>query len=108
MYERADETLLEGARKSGLSLDLGETGRFAYTAPQSSKPSGISEGDKLNLQLGAVSIADRLREVTLSWTAEGGFQSRPRVGEKSDDPDLLVARMVKSIIRSIRIKNTEV
>jgi hypothetical protein len=108
MYERADEMLKDGDQKTGLSIELSETANFRYRTPQATDVRGFSIGDVVNLQIGAVSVEERLREVTLSQTAEGGFTSRPRVGDRQEDPDRTLANKLKSVIRSIRSRNSEV
>lgn len=100
LYARADETLFENGPKTGLSITLAETANFAYG-------SAYKVGDRVTLDVGGLLITERLQECTLSWTADGGFVSRPRVGERSDDPDRTLAKRVVQLARTIRNRNTE-
>ena len=100
MYARADETLKENAAKTGFSVDFSETKNFRYGEK-------FLVGDTITLAVGGVTRTDRLSEVTLSWTADGGFVSRPRVGDRNDDPDKSLATWVRKIARSIRTRNSD-
>lgn len=99
MYERIDETLLENAARSGLSVELSEAKNFV------ARPGKIWIGDQVTMGLAGQLITDRLHEVTLSWTASEGKVTRPRIGDWSDDPDRKLARIVRNITRKLRISN---
>lgn len=96
MYERIDETLKEGAAVSGLSVELSETSQFI------ARPGKIWIGDTVNMKLAGVTITDRLQEVTLSSTASGGKETRPRIGDWNDNPDVKLAKIVARIARGLR------
>lgn len=100
MYQRIDEVLLEGAEKAGLALTLSETANFQYGK-------NFSIGDKLTINIGAGQMVERLEEATLSWTRDGGFISRPRFGEKTDDPNAQVLGLIRKIARAMMIPKTE-
>lgn len=100
MYKRIDEILLDGAEKAGLALTLSETANFQYGK-------NFSIGDKLTVNVGAGQMVERLEEATLSWTRDGGFISRPRFGEKTDDPNAQVLGLIRKIARSLMIPKTE-
>ena len=100
LYARADETITENAARSGLSVEFGEAGNFQYGRH-------FKVGDRVTLEVGGVSISDRLTECTLSWTKDGGFEARPRVGARSEDPSRTLANAVMRIARGIRNRNAE-
>lgn len=100
IYKRIDETLAEGAEKAGLALTLSETKNFAYGK-------NFSIGDRLTVNIGTGQMVERLEEATLSWTKEGGFISRPRFGEKNDDPNAQTLGLIRKIARSLMIPKTE-
>lgn len=99
MYARIDETLAENAAKSGMTVELSETGSFM------ARPGKLWIGDQVTMELAGIEVTERLQEVTLSWTASGGRVSRSRVGDRSDDPDRKLAQIIRSITRKLRIAN---
>jgi len=101
MYERADETIAEGGAKSGLTVELSEAANFQ------ARPGKIWIGDQLTMSLGGINITERLQEVTLSETASGGYTSRPRIGDRSDDPDVKLGKIVRNVLRKLRIANSQ-
>ena len=100
MYARADETLAENAARSGLSITLAETKNFAYGKM-------FQIGDVITLDVGGVQLTERLEEVVLSSTVGEGFEVRPRVGERQDDADVKLSKIVARIARAIRNRNAE-
>jgi hypothetical protein len=98
---RGDAALLEGAPKTGLSMDLAETGSFRYGV-------AVNVGDQVTTRLvpGAPPITDILREVSLTWTADEGLIITPVVGERTDDPNQTFARAVSSVARAVRNINS--
>ena len=101
MYARLDETLAEASGSSGLSVDFSETANFIV------EPGKIWVGDQVTMTLAGVTITERLQEATLSSTAGEGVVTRPRIGERSDDPDRALGNLINRIARSIRSRNTE-
>lgn len=101
MYERIAETLKEGAATSGLSVTLSETDNFI------ARPGKIWIGDTVSMKLAGRTITERLEEVTLSSTASGGKETRPRVGGWNDDPDVKLAKIVRNMARRLRIFNAD-
>lgn len=101
MYERIDETLLEGAAKSGMSVELSETGSFI------ARPGKLWIGDTVSMKLAGQTVTDKLQEVTLSSTASGGKVTRSRVGDWNDSPDVKLAKIVRGIARKLRITNAD-
>jgi len=50
-----------------------------------------------------VTITDKLRECTLSWSVDDGLRATPAVGDiTSDDPTRAVARIVAALQRRVR------
>jgi hypothetical protein len=101
MYARLDETLAEASGTSGMSVDFSETANFAV------RPGKIWVGDQVTMSIAGVTVTERLQEATLSSTAGDGFLTRPRIGDKSDDPDRKLGTLINRIARSIRSRNTE-
>lgn len=98
---RGDAALLEGAPKTGLTMELAETGPFKYGI-------AVSVGDRVTTRLvpGAPAITDILREVSLTWTASDGLIITPVIGERADDPNQTFARAVASVARAVRNINS--
>lgn len=103
MYDaRGDALLAEQRATAGLRLSLAETDTFRYGQH-------LTVGDQVTTQLvpNADPITDILREATISWSAHPGPDQPaltvvPVVGERSDDPDRILARAVTSIARAVR------
>jgi hypothetical protein len=102
LYERLDETLAESSGSSGMSVEFMETANFVV------RPGKLWVGDQLTMSVAGVTVTERLQEATLSSTASEGFVTRPRIGDKSDDPDRRLGTLVNRIARSIRSRNTEI
>lgn len=102
MYARLDETLAEASGTSGMSVEFSQTDNFVV------RPGKIWVGDQVTMSVAGVTVTERLQEATLSSTASEGFVTRPRIGDKSDDPDRKLGTLVNRIARSIRSRNTEI
>lgn len=95
--ERAQERLAEGAAKTSLKVELIETGAFRYGV-------AFDLGDKVSVQpAGAAVITDRVREVEIDWSADGGLLVTPRVGEWTDD--IATASLWKAVRTALRRVN---
>jgi hypothetical protein len=93
---RGAETLTEAAPKAGLKVTLAETSTFRYGK-------ALNVGDRVRLEVGpGVVVEDVLREAVLSWTRADGLEVTPVVGERTDDPDNVLARAVASLGRGLR------
>lgn len=90
--DRANETLAEGAPLAGLSLELSETKHFRYGG------SGLRVGDRVTAMIRGKAFTDVLREVRLSWD-KAGDQATPVVGERTDDPDVALAKRLRALQR---------
>jgi len=101
MYERIDEILVEGAAVSGMNVTLSETANFI------ARPGKIWVGDTVSMNLAGQTITEKLQEVTLSSTASGGKETRPRIGDYNDNPDVKLAKIVRNMGRRLRILNAE-
>jgi hypothetical protein len=96
---RGQEVLDEGAAKTGLQIQLHQTKNFRYGA-------GLHVGDQVTLELAnGVQITDFLTEALLSWTREEGWRAIPRVGERPESSDTIVARAIKALARTIQNAN---
>lgn len=94
LYVRGQEILDEGAAKYGLAVTFAETDGFRYGK-------SVRVGDTVTAQLGSVPITDTLTEALLSWTRDDGWKVEPRVGDKSDDTDRRLGRLISKIGRSV-------
>lgn len=90
--ERATETLAEGAPLSGLSLELSETPHFRYGGD------GLRIGDRVPASINGQLFTDTLREVQLSWAKDGDLAT-PIIGERTDDPDVKLAKRLRDLKR---------
>lgn len=99
IYSRLDETFAENGEKAGLDITLSETANFRYGK-------ALKVGDTVSIVVGGRTFTETLNEATISWTADGGFVTRPRVGEHSDDADTGLLKVIRSIARSIQNRNT--
>lgn len=100
LYSRLDETFAETAEKSGLEITLAETENFRYGR-------SVKVGDTVTIIVAGRTITETLTEVTLSWTASGGYQTRPRIGSYTDSTDSSIIAAIRAIARSINNRNTE-
>lgn len=98
LYSRLDETFTENSEKAGIDITLSETANFRYGQ-------SLKVGDTVTIIVGGRTFTETLNEATLSWTADGGFVTRPRVGEHSDDADVGFLKVIRSIARSIQNRN---
>jgi hypothetical protein len=89
---RASESLGEGAPMAGLSLELSETEHFRYGGD------GLNRGDLVTALINGQPYADTLREVRLSWD-KGGDTATPVIGERTDDPDTMLAKRIRALQR---------
>lgn len=87
---RMDEVLAEGAPKNGLALTLANTKSAIYGTH-------YRVGDKVTIQAGALQVTDTLQSAKFSWTRENGLVVTPEVGERTDDPDLQLAKKVRKL-----------
>ena len=91
---RMDEVLAEGAPKNGLALTLANTKSAIYGTH-------YRVGDKVTVQAGVMDITDTLQSAKFSWTRESGLVVTPEVGERTDDPDLQLAKKVRKLSQDI-------
>jgi hypothetical protein len=96
--ERAAETFVETAAKSGLSVKFSETSVFRYGGP-----GGVHVGDQVRLEVGdGLVIQDTLRSASLSWTRDGGLEVTPAIGDISDNTDRQFARALANVAAGVR------
>lgn len=94
---RMQAALAAGALKAGLSATLSETEVFRYGG------AGVHVGDRLTVNLGlGASVTDVLRETTLTASTDDGYDATPVIGERRDDPDVLLGRAVSAALRTQR------
>lgn len=90
--DRAGEVLAEGAPMAGLSLELSETEHFRYGGQ------GLRVGDRVTAIIRGQTFTDVLREARLSWDSAGDVAT-PVLGERTDDPDLNLAKRIRALQR---------
>lgn len=96
---RGQETLADGAAKSGLAVALSQTANFRYGY-------SVRVGDRVRLALAnGITIDDVLREATLSWTQDDGWKATPKIGERSGSADVTIARTIKRLATYIMNQN---
>lgn len=96
---RGDEALTQNAAKAGLHVELGETATFRYGGP------GVHVGDHVTVEVApgtGITVDDVLREATLSWTAQEGLKVTPTIGDRADDPNKILMRVITAALRAIR------
>ena len=86
----------EAAQKNGFSVELAESGDFAYGGS-----AGVHVGDQVTIDIGGQTITDILREALINWDREGGFKATPTVGEVAT-ADTQLAGFITKIARSLR------
>jgi hypothetical protein len=98
MAERAAETFIETAGKTGLSVKLSETSVFRYGGF-----GGIHVGDQVQVEVGGgLIITDTLRSASLSWTRDGGLEVEPAIGDFSDNTDRIYAQALAAVAAGVR------
>lgn len=95
LQSRANEALAEGAPKSGFAVKLSETEHFQYGKD------GLVVGAQVTIAIGLTTRTDILREVTLSYTRDDGYDATPVVGDISDSPDRIIANFLARLKKGI-------
>ena len=80
--------LADGAPKSGLSLTLSETEQFSFG------PGGYERGDLITVVSNGATFSERITSADLAETATAGVTVTPQVGERTDDPDRVLAEAI--------------
>lgn len=95
LYKRGQETLDEGAAKTGLSLELSSTKNFRYG-------SSITVGSKVSIALSPdFVVTDVVTEATLSWTQSDGWKTTPKVGDRADDVTSKMLAQIRKLTRRL-------
>jgi hypothetical protein len=94
--ERGTEALAEGAPTTGFKVELAETETFRYGGTH-----GVRVGDQVTLNIGGRTVTDILREVTVSWTRDGGLVVSPSAGGFESDPTVRLAKFVGRSLRRV-------
>jgi hypothetical protein len=92
---RAQESLTEGVRRSGFSVDLSDTAHFQYGMD------GLVVGAMVTVQIGIATRTDILREVTLTWSRDEGLKTTPTIGNISDSPDRSIANFLARMKKGV-------
>ena len=93
---RGDEFLAQSAAKAGISLNLQEGEVFRYGGE------GVHVGDKVAVEISPGSVVtDVIRSATLSLS-QNGLTVTPIVGERTDDPNVLLVKKVSQALKASR------
>lgn len=92
---RTNETLTDGAPKSGFSIQLSESDAFQYGKH------GLMVGAMVTLSVGGVQRTDILREVTMTYQHAEGVTVTPAVGDIQDNPDRAIANFLARLKQSV-------
>jgi len=97
MDDRGREALAENGPKSGVEIQLADSGIFQYG------PGGFRVGDRIPINLGnGVTVTEVLRECTLEWVSPTYAKVEPQVGEIVNQPDAVLRKQVAALARSKR------
>jgi hypothetical protein len=92
---RGQQSLDDGAPKAGLSMTLAQTKNLRYGK-------SVSVGDKATFKVGPnFQITDVLTEAVMSWTADDGWKVTPKVGDREDTSDTMIATALRRMARWI-------
>lgn len=97
MDEAGNKALDAAGPTSGFKLELSETQAFHYGGTD-----GVHVGDQVSVDLGGQVFTDVLREADLSWKVEDGLKISPTVGERTDDPDVVLAKKLAALSKGVR------
>lgn len=95
LQTRATEGLTEGEPKAGFAIQLSESANFRYGKH------GLVVGARVTVRIGDITHTDILREVTLSYTRDGGLVTTPIVGDIADSPDRTIANFLARLKKGI-------
>ena len=87
--------LEEKIPRSGFTVKLAETQTFRYGHD------GLVVGARITISVGGVTRTDYLREVTMTYTRDGGVQVAPVVGDIQDSPDRKLGQFLARLQKSI-------
>jgi hypothetical protein len=91
----AQENLDENAPKSGFGVSLSETEHFQYGKD------GLVVGAMVTIDLGFITRTDILRECTLSFTRDDGYEATPIIGDINDNPDRAIGKFLARLKKGI-------
>lgn len=92
--------LSEGAPSSGVAVTLSETETFHFGGAD-----GIQLGESVTIQAAGQPFTDRVTECKFSLTKDG-FKVDPIVGNKTDDPDRMLAEAIARLAGAQRRLST--
>lgn len=94
---RGDEFLAKAAAKAGIALTLQEGEVFRYGGD------GIHVGDRVPVEISPGNvITDVVRTAILSLSEADGVGALPVVGERTDDPNVLLVKQVSKALTGLR------
>ncbi|KDA05566.1 hypothetical protein DC31_13945 [Microbacterium sp. CH12i] len=89
------DELADRSGKAGFTADLLESSWFSF-------PDGYRLGDRVNIEVGALSVDDVITQVVISDDPENGFRVKPTVGLATADPQEQLLALVKKISTQVR------
>lgn len=92
---RLAQALADGAPRSGISLTLADTPSLRYGRD-------LLVGDTVSVDIDGQTYTDTLRSARLTWDPSAGLQVVPQIGERSDDPDEQLGRLIGRVLRDQR------
>lgn len=95
------EALLEGAGKSGLWMELSETDTFHFGGAD-----GIQLGDIVTIKASGQTFTNQVSEAMLTFTRDDGLKVTPMIGQREDDPDVVLANTLARVSKAIRTLST--
>jgi hypothetical protein len=97
MDEAGREALVENGITNGVSITLAESDIFRYG------PGGFHVGDKVPIKVtDDITITEVIRECTLEWVSPDYARVTPVVGDKTNEPERVIAQRLKALARAQR------
>ena len=92
---RLAQALAEGAPRSGISLTLADTPSLRYGRD-------LLVGDTVSVDIDGQTYTDTLRSARITWDSAAFLRVVPQIGERSDDPDEQLGRLIGRVLRDQR------
>jgi hypothetical protein len=101
MSQASATGLVDGAARASLELQLAETVSFHFGGSD-----GIQLGDTITVLASGQKFTNQVTEAQLVFTRDKGFTATPLVGQRSDDPDVVLARALANVATALRNLST--
>jgi hypothetical protein len=97
MDEEGQKALVENGITNGVSITLAESDLFRYG------PGGFHVGDRVPIKVtDDITITEVIRECTLEWVSPDYARVTPVVGDKTNEPERVIAQRLKALARGQR------